>query len=409
MSRPRVPFLAATVVLTLALAPLTARAATLRVGPDKPYRTVRAASLAAQNGDTVEVDAGVYSADVTSWHQNDITVRGVGGGRAHMRADGAQEGDKGTWVLYGRNFTAENIEFSGASVPDMNGAGIRSDGAGLLVVRNCYFHDNENGILGGSGDEVLIEYSIFDHNGFGDGQSHNMYISDVTKFTLRYSYSHRANIGHNVKSRAHENWILYNRIMDESDGTASYEIDLAQGGRSYLIGNVIEQGPNTDNSSIVAYATENTSSGAQDLYVVNNTFVNNRSAGGLYLQLRTGTTARVVNNIFYGPGTLWSSGSTVTAATNYIRTTRDNAAGFADPAGYDFHLTASSPTGTSGIVDAGSNPGMSSTGVSLTPMLQYVYDLQSEARPVVGALDIGAFERGGAVSPPPAPTGLTAR
>ena len=392
----------------LALAPLTARAAILRVGPDKPYRTVRAASLAAQNGDTVEIDAGVYSADVTTWRQNDIVVRGVGGGRAYMRADGAQEGDKGIWVLYGRNFTAENIEFSGASVPDQNGAGIRADGAGLLVVRDCYFHDNENGILGG-GDEVLIEYSIFDHNGFGDGYSHNVYVSQVAKFTLRYSYSRGAISGHNVKSRAQENWILYNRIMDEADGTASYSVDLPQGGRSYLIGNVIEQGPNTENNAIVSYAAENTASGAQDLYVVNNTIVNNRPAGGTFLQLRPGTTARIVNNIFYGPGTPWSSGSTISAATNYVHTALDNAPRFADAANYDFHLTANTPGGAGGIVDAGSDPGTSSTGQSLTPTLQYVYDFESEARPLSGALDIGAFERVTATGPPPAPTGLAAR
>ena len=42
-------------------------------------------------------------------------------------------------------------------------------------------------------------------------------------------------------------------------------------------------------------------------------------------------------------------------------------------------------------------------------MLQYVYDFLSEARPVSGALDIGAFERVTATAPPPAPTGLAAQ
>ncbi len=402
----RIRLLAASIAV--ALAPAAVSAATLRVGPDKPYRTVRAAAQAAQDGDTVEIDAGIYSADVTTWPQNDIVVRGVGGGRAHMRADGAEENGKGTWVLYGRNFTAENIEFSGARVPDQNGAGIRADGAGLLVIRNCYFHDNENGILGG-GDEVLIEYSIFDHNGFGDGQSHNLYISQVHKFTMRYSYSHRAIIGHNVKSRAEENWILYNRIMDESDGTASYSVDLPQGGRSYLIGNVIEQGPNTDNYAIVAYASENASSGPQDLYLVNNTVVNNRPSGGVFVQLRPGSTVRVTNNIFYGPGTPWSSGSTVTAASNYIHTALDNAPRFRDPSSFDFRLTAASPAGTGGLVDAGTPPGTSSTGQALTPAFQYVYDVQIEPRVAVGAIDIGAFELSGATAPPPAPTNFTVR
>jgi hypothetical protein len=391
--------------ILVASGPLAASAAILRVGPDKPFRTVRDAAQAARDGDIVEIDAGVYSADVTAWPQNDIVVRGVGGGRAHMRADGAEEGGKGTWVLYGRNFTAENIEFSGARVVDRNGAGIRADGTGLLVVRNCYFHDNDEGILGG-GDEVLIEYSIFDRNGYGDGYSHNLYISEISRFTIRYSYIHRAVIGHNVKSRARENWVLYNRIMDESDGSSSYAVDLPQGGRSYLIGNVIEQGPNTDNSSIVAYAAENTDSGPQELYVVNNTLVNNRAAGGTFLLLRSGTTVRIANNIFYGPGTPWSSGSVVTASNNFINPARDNAPGFRDTASYDFHLTAGSPSGAGGVVDGGAPPGVSSTGQDLTPGFQYLYDAHGEPRIVVGAIDVGAFELGSTAGPPVAPTGL---
>ncbi len=386
-----------------------AAAALLQVGPDKPYKTVRAAAQAAQSGDTVEVDAGIYSADVTTWPQSNITVRGVGGGRAHMRADGAQEGGKGTWVLYGTNFRAENIEFSGSHVVDKNGSGIRADGGGLLVVRNCYFHDNDEGILGG-GDEVLIEYSIFDHNGYGDGQSHNMYISPIRKFTLRYSYTHRAVIGHNVKSRAQENHILYNRIMDEADGTASYSIDLPQGGRSYVIGNVIEQGPNTDNSAIVAYAAENANNASQELYLVNNTIVNDRTGGGLFVQMRSGTVARIVNNVFYGPGTTWSTGAVVTASNNYVESTYTNRVGFADPAAYDYHLTAGSPSGSGGVVDAGIAPGVSSTGFDLTPVYQYVYDARSEPRGAAGAIDIGAFERSGTPgSPPAAPLNLRVR
>jgi hypothetical protein len=41
----------------------------------------------------------------------------------------------------------ENIEFSGARVPDQKGAGIRQEGANLLL-DHCYFHDNQERILG---------------------------------------------------------------------------------------------------------------------------------------------------------------------------------------------------------------------------------------------------------------------
>lgn len=364
-----------------------ASAATLRVGPGRAFATAAAASQAVSDGDSVLIDAGTYSGDVTSWYANDLTIVGVGGGRAHLDAAGQDAGGKGIWVFYGNNYTIENIEFSGATVPDQNGAGIRGDGGGNLIIRNCYFHDNEDGILA-DGDSILIENSIFDHNGYGDGQSHNMYVWGRT-FTIRNSYTHRALIGHDIKTRSRTNYILYNRIMDESDGTGSYEIDMPEGGRSYVIGNVIEQGPNTDNSAIIAYAAENNNAGVLDLYVINNTIVNNRPNGGVFVQLRGGSTATVRNNVFYGPGTLWSTGSTIIQSNNYAEPSYNNSPGFASPSTYDFHLTAASPAA---IVNAGVAPGVSSTGYPLAPTGQYVYDARGTTRPSSGALDLGAFE-----------------
>ena len=367
----------------------TGNAATLQVGPGKTYSTVRAAAPAAQNGDVVLIDAGVYSGDVTSWNASNLTVRGVGG-RPHMRANGANEAGKGIWVVNGNNFTAENIEFSGSTVPDGNGAGIRNDTSGYLVVRNCYFHDNQNGILGGA-DSMLIEYSIFDHNGSGDGRTHNMYIWGRS-VTVRYTYSHRANVGHNLKTRGQNNFILYNRIMDESDGTASYSIDVPDCGRTYVIGNVIEQGPNSDNSGIISYGAESATN-AQELYVVNNTIVNNRSAGGTFLQVVGSATTTVRNNIFYGAGTPWSGG-TVTASNNYVEPAYNNSPRFAATGSYDFHLTSASPAS---VLNAGVALGLGG-GFALTPTGEYVYDAQGRSRPLAGVLDLGAFEYGSAVA-----------
>lgn len=108
-------------------------------------------------------------------------------------------------MIQGANTTVENIEFSGCRVPDKNGAGIRQEGPGLTV-RHCSFHDNENGMLAGANPDsvILVEYSEFNHNGAGDGQSHNIYIGKVKSFTLQYCWSHRASVGHLVKSRAEE-------------------------------------------------------------------------------------------------------------------------------------------------------------------------------------------------------------
>lgn len=376
-------------IMFLCLAAPLAFGAVLRVGPDKPFKSVRAAAQAVQSGDTVEIDPGTYSRDVATWRGTGITIRGVGATRPHMSADGTSEGGKGIWVIQGANYTVENIEFSGAAVADRNGAGIRAESTGTLTVRNCYFHDNENGILGPNDGnaELIVENSIFERNGFGDGYSHNMYVGRINKFRLQCSYSHQARSGHNVKSRARNNYILYSRIMDEDIGDASYEVDIPEGGRSFLVGNIIQKGPNAQNSSVISYALENANAGVLDLVLASNTIVNERPGGGQFLQLRPGTNATVVNNILYGPGVLWTTdGVKVASDHNYVEPALNNSPGLADPAKFDYHLKPDSP-----CRDAGALP-PPVDGYSLIPASQYIYDAQCSQRATVGPMDIGAFE-----------------
>jgi hypothetical protein len=372
-------------IVTLGLIPAQSEATARRVGPSRTYTTIRAAALAAQAGDSILIDAGTYTGDVASWNANNLTVVGVGG-RPYLVANGVTEGDKGIWVVGGLNFTADNIEFSGAvSSSGLNGAGIRFNTSGAVTIRNCYFHDNQDGILGGC-DNLLVESSTFDHNGYGDGQSHNMYVWGRS-FTLQYCYTHRALQGHDVKTRSEHNYILYNRIMDETDGQASYEIDAPNGGETYIIGNVIEQGPATANSMIIRYAEEGASNAIQELYIVNNTIVNDLGSGTFVSIAGTAATT-IKNNIFCGPGTTWTGG-TVTASNNYIDTSGSSGAKFVSAVNYDYHLTSASPLT---ILDAGLGAGASPEGFSLMPTRQYVYDLQSSPRTLLGALDLGAFE-----------------
>ncbi|HWP45673.1 MAG TPA: right-handed parallel beta-helix repeat-containing protein, partial [Candidatus Limnocylindrales bacterium] len=380
-------------------------ASILRVGPGKPYAKPSQAAAVAKDKDIIEIDAGIYTADVAVWHANNLTIRGVGG-KAHLKANGASAQGKGIWVIAGDNTTIENIEFSDAVVPDHNGAGIRLEGSGLTV-RNCYFHDNEMGILTGANpkSDLLIEYSEFANNYYrGDDSSvhaHNIYVGKIRSFTLRYSYIHHARIGHNVKSRAQENYILYNRIMDEQTGASSYAIDLPNGGASYLIGNLIQQGPDTDNFSIIAYAAEGGTNPVQQLYVVNNTFVNDYPSGGIFVQIFGNPKVTLINNLFVGPGTvLWGKGQQI---ANLV--TQDSP--FVDRANFDYHLVKGSPA-----IDAGVNPGKANN-VDLTPIWQYVHLANREPRTMVGsAIDIGAYEFGtpsfSDKIPPSVPSHLTA-
>jgi hypothetical protein len=335
--------------------------------------------VAARDGDTIEIDAGEYVADVCAWTKNDLTIRGVGG-LAHLRAGGAAYGGKAIWVIQGDRTTVEWIEFSDCSVPDRNGAGIRQEGT-HLTVRHCFFHDNEDGILAGDDPEsdILIESSEFAHNGYGDGLSHNLYINHVRRLTFRFNYSHDAHQGHLLKSRAHENLILYNRLTDET-GDPSYTVQLPNGGRSILIGNLLQQGPNSPNHTLFSYGDEGLSNPSAELFMVNNTLVNDYD-GGTFVRIASGATATLINNLFVGSGTRLSGTAQETATV-----TDASGACLAHRAGYDYRLTAGCPA-----IGAGNDPG-SAAGFDLVPRSEYLHPCAEQARPASPPLDVGAFE-----------------
>lgn len=356
----------------------------LHVGPHQEYETPCRAIGAAMAGDTIQIEAGgAYSGDVCGWRTNDLTIVGING-RPKIDPAGRSAQGKAIWVVSGNNTTIENIEFTGAIVPDHNGAAIREEGANLTM-RNCYLHGNQEGILAGDNptSQILIESTEFADNGYLDGHSHNIYINHIAQFTHQYSYSHDAISGHLVKSRAAQNFILYNRLTGEL-GTSSYELDLPNGGRSYIIGNVIEQGPRTENSTIVAYGEEGATNPDSELYFVNNTVVNNRS-NGTFLNIGPDLPpALVQNNLFIGPGLQ------VDQPNARLSHNLNCCALFVDAPDYDYHLQSDSPAR-----NFGATPG-TVHGFSLTPAFQYVHPECFETRKITGrAIDAGAFEFGG--------------
>jgi Right handed beta helix region len=374
--------------------PAGAQATTRMVGPGHEYAKPCQAMAAAQPGDVIQIDAagnGGYDGDVCASGVANLTIEGVNG-RARIDAAGQSSGGKAIWVLSGADTVVRNVELSGAKVPDRNGAAIRLEGGGDLTLVGAYLHDNEDGILTGAGasSDVTIDGSELADNGYGDGQSHNLYIGAVHSFTLRHSYSHGAKVGHLVKSRAAINTIAYNRLTGEG-GTDSYELDLPNGGVSRVVGNVIQQGPNTQNPALLAFGEEGATDGAQ-LTVINNTFVNDRPGNATAVMVGAGVSAPVLaaGNLVTGATTFVSQASAQLQANCVTADPR-----FVDRAGHDYHLQPTSPCRDVATPDP---PG----GL---PTEQYVYDLGHEARPVVGAPDAGAFEWAppAAAAPSPAP------
>ena len=110
--------------------------------------------------------------------------------------------------------------------------------------------------------------------------------------------------GHLVKSRAAVNEILYNRITQDTAGRRAGQLDLPNGGESYVIGNLLQQGSSPKNKQMLAYLEEGANPANPDhhLYVVNNTFVNDAGSGTL-VYLGNGSQATVEDNLFIGGGT----------------------------------------------------------------------------------------------------------
>jgi len=356
---------------------------TLKVGPGKKCAKLSQAVRAARSGDVIEIDAaGKYAGDVCLIRPSNLTIRGVGKGRAKFPAAGKHYGGKAIWVTRGDNITVENIEFSGARVRDRNGAGIRAEGKNLTL-RNCRFHDCEDGILGGAGT-LLIEYCEFSACGL-NGQAHNLYIGRADKLIFRYNYSHHAKVGHLLKSRAGENHILYNYFTDGKDGTSSYMINLPNGGKSYVIGNILCQGARAQNGGLVAYGEEGVKYPASELYVINNTLINNRHAG-TFLQIRKVPDKFqlvVRNNIFTGKGTVCTF-KRARMEGNYTGADPK----FVDRTAGDFRLKPASP-----CVNKGFAPGKAGE-MPLTPVFQYVHPHSKQPRPKDARIDIGAYESG---------------
>jgi len=374
--------------LLLCLCSLAAHAATLQVGPDKTFTMPSQALAAAKDGDVIEIDAAVYEGDVSYVNPNNLTIRGVGAGRAVLDAKGKTAGRKGIFVTRGRNIIVENIEFRHAG-GEVNAAGIRAEGLDLTV-RNCMFFECRDALLGGA-DVVLIEFCEFSHCGHNSNPAtHNLYISErVSRLTYRHNYSHHTYEGHLLKTRAQENWILYNRLTDE-DGTGSAVADFPNGGVVVLIGNLLHKGAKGQNNRLIAYGMEGMRYATNALYVINNTMVwDNRRANeaGFVRVARApeGFVPVIRNNLCIGPLALFSGVPTADEAGNLVFKAAAEA-GLADASVFDYRLKPDSP-----CRDKGVDPGLFGT-IPLAPQMQYVHPARTEPRPADGRFDCGAFE-----------------
>ena len=271
----------------------------LTVGSGQEFATLAGAVAASHDGDTIYVKAGTYTNDFAIIN-TDVSIIGVGG-MAHFVATVPPPNGKAIFVTNG-NVNLDHLEFSGAAVSDKNGAGVKVQ-MGNVTITDSYFHNNQDGMLvsASAGGHLTVNRSEFAHNGAGDGLSHNIYVGKIDSFVATNSYFHDAVVGHEIKSRALATTLIGNRIAD-GNGTASYSVDLPNGGNGTIQNNLIQQGPNSQNPTIIRYGEETaTEYAGSALLVEGNTIVNQlTSLRPTAIKNDSPIVAQITGDHFYG-------------------------------------------------------------------------------------------------------------
>ena len=158
--------------------------------------------------------------------------------------------------LSGTSLEVRGLTFQNAKSPDQNGAGIRLEGR-QLIVSGCTFITNENGILATGSDEseVTVVNSRFFGNGYGDGRSHGIYLSNGARLAVESSRFESTRIGHHVKSIASRQTLVRNSRFDDGNGLTSYMVDVTGGGDMIIEDNYVVRRRDAEQETLFNYDT----------------------------------------------------------------------------------------------------------------------------------------------------------
>lgn len=276
-----------------------AQAKVLEVGPGAPYALPSQAVAAAQAGDTIRIAPGRY-VDCAFVPQDRLTIEGTG--PDVVLADKACAG-KAILVIAGRDVTVRNLTLRGARVPDRNGAGIRAEG-GNLAIEDTHFIDNENGLMTAAGPaiRVRIKGGSFSGNGRCDPVcAHGIYAAAIALLRVERARFTDTNAGHHIKSRAARTEIKSCEIGGGPADTASYLIDVPNGGGVLIQGNDLRKSARSANPGIaISIGTEGATNATDSLVVRNNTLSNPMPRPVVFVVNRTPVPARLDANRFTG-------------------------------------------------------------------------------------------------------------
>jgi hypothetical protein len=382
------------------------------------------------NGERPVIDGNgaITPTNLNYWNENRGTIK-IGG--ANVPAD--------TMPKY---ITIENLEvrgaFAGYSFTRANGqtqayaqnaAPIYVEKAENLTIRNCVITDGGNGLFIGSSDtepsrNILVEGNhIYGNGNSGSAFEHNNYTAaiGITFQNNRFGPLRAGANGNGLKDRSaglvvRYNWIEGgNRNLDLVDGEDSVLIrNDPNYHKTFVYGNVLIK-PDGGNNQTTHYGGDSGTTADYrkgTLYFYNNTIVSTRTGNSVIFRLSTiDEQCDARNNIFYttNSGTslaMLAETGTLTLMNNWAKTGWRNSfespfggsvlggttfvlgtdPGFVDAANQVFHLVSNGQA-----VNAGTT--LNANALPANDVVrQYLKHQVGEARPINGALDIGAFE-----------------
>ena len=270
-------------------------AATLEVGDGKVFQQIEKAVIVAKPGDEIIVypkqDGSPYRQTAVMVRTPNLTIRAVDPLKpVELDGNGFVYSGRGNvpraifqFEPEASGCTLDGFRVINARNESYNGAGVRINQANDVTIRNCEIRNNDMGIM--SNGEVSkqtaarqrIEKCKITNNGTtkDPGQNHNLYLGG-TSVTVQECEIARSVTGHNLKSRAHLNFIVKNHIHD----SGNRELDLVDGAGttdvpgsdSFLIENTITKDSKCiGNKAVIHFGRDGSASHDGTLWLIGNT------------------------------------------------------------------------------------------------------------------------------------------
>ena len=256
------------------------------------FRKIGRAAGLARDGDVIVIAPGRY-AEAAVIRSDRVTIRAQPG--AHMVGVAAE--GKAALVIKGDDVTVEGLECSQIRVRDRNGACIRLEGRGLTL-KNVYFHDSQEGVLGGGG-RIVIEDSRFERLGAG-GRAHGLYVWGEEVVVRRTKVLSSKDQGHGIKSRAART-VIEQAVVASLDGDDSRLIDVSNGGEVIIRDSVLQIGPRSVNHEMIGVGYEGLKFSENSVLIEKNTIILDHQKAKFY---GGPVPATIRDNLFIGGQTV---------------------------------------------------------------------------------------------------------